>query len=223
MSKYRTKIVKREIIARMSIEPEMLAVNRFVEENSLFSKARQMKILNRNIKRCRRCEGLNIPAVTEAAPGYGDLNADIFFIGQSLCTQCMQTMIPFTEYSGYLIDLVLRLCNLKRKDVFISNLVHCHPPKNRASTKNEKRLCKVFLLEELKIVSPKIIVALGRDAQEFVRKNNMTVMDLVHENTKIIKVFHPAYFNRMGGIGSEQWAFDLSCEIDNLRKKGLRP
>ncbi len=220
MAKYYTKTVKKEIIARMTTEPEKLDESKFVGENLLFSKARQMKILNRNIRRCKRCEGLNVPGVTEAAPGWGDLNAEIFFIGQSLCTQCVQTMIPFTKRSGYLLDLVIRLCNLKRKDVFISNLVHCHPPKNRASTKNEIRHCKEYLLMELGIVNPCIVVALGGDAQTFIKKHTKVIESLCDDRIQFINVYHPAYFARMGGMGSEKWAFDLSCEIDSLRKRG---
>ncbi len=221
MPKYLTKADKRSLIESMTTEPEHLDESMFERERMLFSKARQMKNLNRKIKRCRRCEGLNQVAVTEAAPGWGDLNADIFFIGQSLCTQCVQTMIPFTEQSGFLVDLVLRLCKLKRKDVFISNLVHCHPPKNRPSTKNEIRKCKEYLLMELGVVNPYIVVSLGGDAQTFVRKHTKIIENLCDDGIQFINVYHPAYFLRMGGIGSEQWAFDLSCEIDALRKKGI--
>ncbi|MBF4192334.1 glycosylase [Mycolicibacterium phlei] len=131
---------------------------------------RQLKIvLDDEIKRCRRCEGMNIPRVTESAPGYGCLVAPVALIGQSLCEKCMSTQIPFTGGSGDLIVEGIALAGLRKDEVFISNAVHCHPPKNRASHRHEIVNCSTFLHRELELVRPRLVITLGRDAERVVR------------------------------------------------------
>lgn len=131
---------------------------------------RQLKIaLDDEIKRCRRCEGLNIPHVTESAPGYGCVSSPVVLVGQSLCEKCMDTQIPFTGGSGDLIDEAIARAGRKKEDVFISNAVHCHPPKNRASLQHEIVNCAPFLHRELELVRPRLVITLGRDAERVVR------------------------------------------------------
>ncbi|SIG32353.1 uracil-DNA glycosylase family protein [Mycobacteroides abscessus] len=132
---------------------------------------RRLKItLDTEIANCRRCDGMNIPGVTASAPGYGCLTSPVALVGQSLCEKCMQTRIPFTEGSGELIDEAISLAGLKKKrDVFISNAVHCHPPKNRPSHQHEIVNCSPFLHRELEIVRPRLVITLGRDAERVMR------------------------------------------------------
>ncbi|MBX8688068.1 uracil-DNA glycosylase [Mycobacterium sp. 20091114027_K0903767] len=131
---------------------------------------RRLKItLDTEIADCRRCDGLNIPGVTASAPGYGCLTSPVALVGQSLCEKCMLTQIPFTEGSGDLIDAGISRARRKKKDVFISNAVHCHPPKNRASHQHEIVNCSPFLHRELEIVRPRLVITLGRDAERVLR------------------------------------------------------
>lgn len=134
-----------------------------------YGRAEQKVILDRAIKACRKCEGLNIPGETESAPGYGNIMASIMFIGQSLCTQCMATQIPFTRGSGDILDEAFLLEGKMKSDFFITNVVHCHPPKNRASKPIEKINCGYYLMREILLVRPRVIVALGNDAKEYIK------------------------------------------------------
>jgi DNA polymerase len=114
----------------------------------------------------------------------------------------METGVPFTEASGYLVDHILDRVGLRKWDVFVTNVVHCHPPGNRASEQSEKVNCVQWLNVELDIVRPDLVVALGRDAigamlvssgvslwsyQQITR--NMGNWEL-----KVLPVAHPAYF-----------------------------
>lgn len=131
---------------------------------------RRLKItLDTEIADCRRCDGMNIPGVTASAPGYGCLTSPVALVGQSLCEKCMETQIPFTEGSGDLIDEAIALAGLTKEQVFISNAVHCHPPKNRASHQHEIINCAPFLHRELDIVRPRLVITLGRDAERVLR------------------------------------------------------
>lgn len=131
---------------------------------------RRLKItLDDEIARCRRCDGMNIPGVTASAPGYGCLISPVALVGQSLCEKCMESRVPFTGGSGALIDAGINLAGRKKHDVFISNAVHCHPPKNRASHQHEIINCSPFLHRELEIVRPRLVITLGVDAARALR------------------------------------------------------
>ena len=188
---------------------------KFEKESELFRKAVLMASLRKRIRLCKKCTGFNIPNETENAPGFGDLNSTIVFIGQSLCTQCMETEIPFTEASGYYIDAVLKLSNLQRKDVFITNVVKCHPPANRKSTKDEVARCCKFLREELNIIKPKLIISLGTDARNTI-SNLMVFLKFKFEH---FSVKHPASFFYSGNTGIPNWIITLSLKLDEYKEK----
>ncbi|KQH79995.1 hypothetical protein AO501_07515 [Mycobacterium gordonae] len=89
---------------------------------------------------------MNIPRLTASAPGYGSLSSPVALVGQSLCEKCMESQIPFTGGSGDLIvESIERAGQRKRSNIFISNAVHCHPPKNRASHEYEIVNCSPHL------------------------------------------------------------------------------
>lgn len=139
------------------------------DRDTVASRRLRKLTLDDKIKSCRRCDGLNIPGVTASAPGYGCLTSPVALVGQSLCEKCMSTQIPFTGGSGDLIDASIALAGHEKTDVFISNAVHCHPPKNRASHQHEIVNCSPFLHRELDIVRPRLVITLGRDAERVLR------------------------------------------------------
>lgn len=140
-----------------------------VEHDTVASRRRLKITLDTEIANCRRCDGMNLPGLTASAPGYGSLTSPVALVGQSLCEKCMETQIPFTEGSGDLIDKAIALAGLTKEHVFISNAVHCHPPKNRASHQHEIVNCSPFLHRELEIVQPRLVITLGRDAERVMR------------------------------------------------------
>jgi DNA polymerase len=196
----------------------------FEYEQSLYKKAVAKKALDARIKVCERCPGMNIKRITESCPGWGDLNASVFFVGQSLHRPGVSSGIPFILGSGYLLDAALRLSGLLRKDVFITNAVHCHPSKNRASLTDEKENCLNFLKQEITIVQPKLVVALGNDAHWAVRKlltpktrkkGNSDISWLV-PMPKVLCLKHPASFLHSAPHACIDWIVKLSLEIDKI-------
>jgi uracil-DNA glycosylase family 4 len=129
------------------------------------------KVLADEIMACRQCPGMNEHGVSQAAPGYGSLSSPVVLVGQSLCTECMATGIPFTGGSGLLIDDALRDADLNKADIFTTNVVHCHPanPDNRKSELLEKERCRPFLSREIELVAPRLVIGLGGDAKEALR------------------------------------------------------
>lgn len=122
-------------------------------------------LLDDEIRRCSRCAGMNKEGVTQAAPGWGNLYSPVAIVGQSLCEQCMKPQEPFFEGSGSLLNESLRLAGRAKGETFISNVVHCHPPKNRGSHEHEIVNCSSYLHRELELVRPRLVIALGVDAK----------------------------------------------------------
>lgn len=125
----------------------------------------RMTALKKRIRACRRCAGMNIPDVTQAAPGYGSVRSPVVIVGQSLCRQCMKSQEPFTGGSGSLLDRSLAEARMAKDEIFITNVVHCHPPKNRKSLPEWIEKCSPYLHSELEIVQPRLVIGLGRDAE----------------------------------------------------------
>ena len=129
------------------------------------SRVRRMRTLATQIRGCTACAGMNIPEVTQAAPGYGSAHSPVVIVGQSLCGPCMATQIPFTGGSGRFLDRALTAAGLAKANVFTTNVVHCHPPNNRPSLPHEIANCRPYLAREIDIVAPRLIICLGRDAR----------------------------------------------------------
>jgi len=203
----------------LNLETGKLNTESFDYENSLYNKAVQKKALDARIRNCSLCPGLNIKRFTEACPGWGDLNARVFFIGQSLHKPGVASDIPFILGCGYLIDAALRLSGLLRKEAFFSNCLHCHPERNRPSTDKEKGNCLQYLLREILIIQPALVVALGNDAKWAKERLSRELSGF-----KTLCLKHPAFLLHSGSGGKidpeagKDWILRLSKEIDKVYK-----
>jgi DNA polymerase len=101
---------------------------------------------------------------TQAVPGVGSVNAEIVFIGEAPGKKEDELGEPFVGAAGKFLNEMLGYINLKREDIYITNIVKYRPPNNRDPLPEEKSACRQWLLEELKIISPKLIIFLGRHA-----------------------------------------------------------
>lgn len=126
------------------------------------TKNEELEILNEKWKKECKCELKNI--ATQAVPGDGNPEADIVFIGEAPGRSEDKLGRPFVGAAGKFLDEMLELINMKRKEVYITNIVKYRPPNNRDPLPEEKSDCREWLLEELKIISPKLIIFLGRHA-----------------------------------------------------------
>ena len=158
--------------------------------------------LRHNIKACGLCEGLNSKELgTDNAPGYGNINSKVVFIGQSLCGKpCIEAQIPFTGGSGKLLDQAFEEASVSKKNIYITNVVKCHPSNNRKSEEKEISNCTPYLKQELKWVLPDHIICLGKDAWGFFNKSIASpCFKEVKMNGKITTihfVYHPSFIKR---------------------------
>lgn len=103
-------------------------------------------------------------AATQAVPGHGNSDAEIVFIGEAPGKSEDKIGVPFVGAAGKFLDEMLEIINLKRDDIYITNIVKYRPPNNRDPLPEEKADCREWLLEELKLISPRIVIFLGRHA-----------------------------------------------------------
>ncbi len=99
---------------------------------------------------------------THAVPGKGAENAEIMFVGEGPGFHEDQQGRPFIGAAGKFLDELLRSINLTRSDVYICNVVKCRPPGNRDPLPEEVDACRPFLLRQIELINPKLIVTLGR-------------------------------------------------------------
>ena len=126
------------------------------------SKTTELENLNKKWKEECQCELKE--TATQAVPGDGSADAEIVFIGEAPGRSEDEQGKPFVGAAGKFLAEMLAEINLKRENVYITNIVKYRPPSNRDPEPEEKADCREWLLEELKIISPKLIVFLGRHA-----------------------------------------------------------
>ncbi|MBN2479925.1 MAG: uracil-DNA glycosylase [Parachlamydiales bacterium] len=153
------------------------------------------------IKRCKKCPLCR--SRIKAVAGEGKINARILILGESPGSEEDRVGVPFVGKAGRLLDELLLLANLKRKDIFITNLVKCHPQKNKDPKKNEILTCmNNYLFNQLEIIKPKIIITLGRYSSKYLLENfniKFSSISKLHGKVKnidkitIIPMYHPAY------------------------------
>lgn len=134
---------------------------------------------------------------TNPVLGEGSPNADIMFIGEAPGQKEDQLGRPFVGPAGKFLDELLASIDLKRKDVYISNVVKYRPPNNRDPTPEEKEACMPWVKLEIALIKPKVIVPLGRHALgHFFPELKMTSAhgkpQHINKTITIFPIYHPA-------------------------------
>src|SRR3989344_1768269 len=122
------------------------------------------KLENLHKKWIAECQCELKKTATQAVFGVGNAETEIVFIGEAPGKSEDQKGEPFVGAAGKFLNEMLELINMKREDIYITNIVKYRPPNNRDPEPSEKAACRAWLLEELKIISPKLIIFLGRHA-----------------------------------------------------------
>ena len=147
----------------------------------------------------------------QAVFGVGAEAASWLFIGEGPGAEEDELGEPFVGQSGKLLDSMLAAIGIKRgREVYIANVVKCRPPGNRTPTPEEAGACAPFLDRQIELVSPKIIVALGKYAAQTLLRTETPISRLRgqvfdYRGAKLIPTFHPAYLLRNPSSKREVW------------------
>lgn len=148
----------------------------------------QLEQLNKKMLACSQCV-LRATCRT-VVPGEGPADAEIMFIGEGPGQKEDELGRPFVGAAGKFLDEMLASINLKREEIYIANVVKCRPPENRDPLPEETETCWTWLMEQIKIINPKLIVTLGRHS-----------MERFLPGQKISRIHGKALRREMSGIG----------------------
>jgi len=160
----------------------------------------------RACKKCRLCE-----TRTNAVPGEGNPETRILFIGEGPGATEDEIGRPFVGRAGQLLtDIIEKGMRLPRGETYITNIVKCRPPENREPAPDEILACMPYLRRQIEILSPEIIMPLGRPATSALLETQESMSRLrgrVHrkEGRKFIPTFHPAYLLRNPPEKKKTW------------------
>ena len=150
--------------------------------------------IRQNVERCMDC-GLHHSRV-KSVPGEGPANASIMFIGEGPGFHENQQGKPFVGQAGKFLDELLAMAELKREEVFITNVVKCRPPGNRDPLPDELEACSKYLDRQIELIDPKIIVTLGRFSMA--KFFGAVKISQIHGKSKkigerlVVAMYHPA-------------------------------
>jgi uracil-DNA glycosylase len=186
-----------------------------VSETALeeLSKPERLERLHRAVLVCTRC-GLS-GTRTNAVPGSGPCPADIMIVGEAPGFNEDAQGKPFVGQAGKLLDTLLAGIDLRREDVYITNVLKCRPPQNRDPMPNEVDACAPYLNGQLKLVEPKVVIVLGRHALERLLPGHGPI-SRVHGQMverggiKYVAVYHPAAALHNGSLVDDLQADFLS-------------
>jgi uracil-DNA glycosylase len=153
----------------------------------------------------------------------GNRKARLMFVGEAPGADEDMQARPFVGRAGQLLNKIIEAIGMKREDVLIGNVNRCRPPQNRTPTLDEAKTCKPFLLREIAIVQPEVIVVLGNtamknllDTKEGITKLRGKFQD--YKGIKVMPTFHPAYLLRDPSKKREAWE-DMKMVRDYLDGK----
>jgi DNA polymerase len=144
--------------------------------------------------------------------GVGDENADWLLVGEAPGAEEDRLGEPFVGQAGRLLDNMLAAIELRRGDnVYIANVLKCRPPGNRNPEPDEVAKCTPFLLKQIQLIQPKLIVAMGRFAAQTLLNTDATIASLrgrLHNyaGVPLVVTYHPAYLLRSLPDKSKAWA-----------------
>ena len=167
--------------------------------------------LEKKVSNCKNCELHKTR--TQTVLGCGNEQSDWLFIGEAPGKDEDLKGEPFVGRAGRLLNEVIFSLGLKREEVYIANILKCRPPNNRDPSQDEIQSCTTYLEQQIKMISPKIIIAVGRVAAQHLLNTDLTMAKLrgtVHsygsESIPLITIYHPAYLLRSPSKKYKVWS-----------------
>lgn len=175
--------------------------------------------LREEVAACRQCSLCE--SRTQTVFGVGDRQARWLVVGEAPGAEEDQQGEPFVGPAGQLLSAMLKAAGHTREQVFITNVLKCRPPENRDPHKDELGACSAFLLRQIELIKPSLILAVGRVAAHHLLETDIPVGRLrgirhVHAASSIpvVVTYHPAYLLRKPSEKRKSWddlRLALSC------------
>ncbi len=162
-------------------------------------KATRLNELRKRVLECKRCPLYK--SRTNLVFGEGDPNADLMFIGEAPGQEEDLQGRPFVGRAGVLLSRIIKAMGLRREEVYIANILKDRPPNNRNPKEDEIKACIGYLLEQIEIIRPRVICALGSFAAKELLKEERSISQIRgkfynFKDIKLMPTYHPAYLLR---------------------------
>ena len=165
------------------------------------SSQNNLEDIKKQVTSCKLCDLHKTR--TNTVFGVGNEKAKVMFIGEAPGANEDLKGEPFVGRAGMLLNSMLRSIGLERTDVYIANILKCRPPNNRDPLPQEVKLCTPYLQQQIALIQPKVLIAVGRIAAQFLL-NTMESMSKLRGNTyqygeqkiPLLVTYHPAYLLR---------------------------
>lgn len=194
-----------------------------------------LKLIREDLGACTRCK-LHQQGRKQIVFGVGNPRAELMFVGEGPGADEDAQGEPFVGRAGQLLNNMIKAMGLRREDVYIANVVKCRPPGNRTPERDECETCSPFLMRQIAVIKPKVIVALGAVASKNLLAINAPMSELrgrfydfmpsgarssdpSWQGSKLAVTYHPAFLLRDPRQKGEAWK-DLQMVMKYL---GLKP
>ncbi len=196
-----TPMFKPAVLSPQAAAPSLFEAR--IENDTL---ARIQADIGEDCRRCKLCKKRKTIVFGEGNP-----NAELVFVGEGPGADEDEQGRPFVGRAGKLLtDMIEKGMGLKRSDVYICNVVKCRPPDNRVPEKDEVAECLPFLLRQIAVLKPKVVVALGASAMQALLGPTPGITKVHGEwfdwqGTKLMPIYHPAYLLRNPPAKPDAW------------------
>jgi len=178
-----------------------------------------LRAIREDIGDCTRCV-LHKQGRKQIVFGVGNPRAELMFIGEAPGADEDIQGEPFVGRAGQLLNNMIKAMGIQREDVYIANIIKCRPPGNRTPEREECDTCSPFLMRQIEVIKPKVIVALGAVAAKTLLAVNAPMAELRgrwydFRGTKLAVTYHPAFLLRDPRQKKEAWK-DLQMVMKEL-------
>ena len=167
--------------------------------------------LNADIRNCQHCEICHTR--TQVVAGSGNRHSPLLIVGEAPGEEEDVHGEPFVGPAGKLLNEMLFAMGFERQEIFITNVLKCRPPENRDPTPEELAACDGFLQQQIKLINPRVILAVGRVAAQTLLDSTQPIGHLrgqIHQleafSAPVIATWHPAYLLRKPTEKRHAWA-----------------
>jgi uracil-DNA glycosylase family 4 len=234
-SESREEMSPRKAVAmRVAIEENIFEVIAPKPEQGMSDPLRALKIIREDLGDCTRCP-LHKQGRKQIVFGVGNAAAELMFVGEGPGADEDQQGEPFVGRAGQLLNNMIKAMGITREQVYIANIVKCRPPGNRTPEREECETCSPFLMRQIAVIKPKVIVALGATAAKTLLAMSSSMAQLRGrfydfkpagvrssdpnwDGCKLAVTYHPAFLLRDPRQKGEAWK-DLQMVMKELGLK----
>ncbi|MFZ1143072.1 MAG: uracil-DNA glycosylase [Candidatus Sulfotelmatobacter sp.] len=225
---------KSTVVAKVADE-NMLRVLTPNLEHAVTDPIAALKLIREDLGDCTRCK-LHKQGRKQIVFGVGNPRAELMFVGEGPGADEDTQGEPFVGRAGQLLNNMIKAMGIRREDVYIANIVKCRPPGNRTPERDECETCSPFLMRQIAVIKPKVVVALGAVAAKNLLAINAPMSELrgrfydfipsgavssdpSWQGARLAVTYHPAFLLRDPRQKGEAWK-DLQMVMKYL---GLEP